>query len=159
MSFDTGQSSGQFAAVAPSVAYVPNWDQEEGIYVMAFQSADNSNRLLIITSDDGNSWGPEIESGQSTQAGPSLVVTGNRLFAFFISNGNDRRSPLWRGPTKRYYSVVPRFRGNWPHCNGLCRALWRSDNVLRVRRQFSAHPWKAPWKTDQRVAERLAHEF
>ena len=88
MAFEIGQTSRDH----PSVTFASS-DDGDGAFFMAFKSLDDSNRLLMTSSETGgqDSWNPAIQTGQFTSAAPALAVVSGRLVVVFVSNDPSNR--------------------------------------------------------------------
>ncbi|MGN6437557.1 MAG: hypothetical protein ACTHMM_13540 [Agriterribacter sp.] len=74
--YETGQSTQDSPSLTPFTGKV----------YCAFKSNDSSNRVLIISSENGIHWSGTSETGQSTGAAPALVVFNNKLCYAFKCN-------------------------------------------------------------------------
>lgn len=53
------------------------------VAVMAYVANNNTNDLLVTTSDDGVHWSPPRRTGQATSLTPALVTFGEHLVLVF----------------------------------------------------------------------------
>lgn len=69
----------------------PSICEFKGKLYFAFRSNDRSNKLFVISSNDGINWSSHIETRQTTGAGPAICVYNNQLYIAFRSNDSSHR--------------------------------------------------------------------
>jgi len=77
-------SAGDNQASGGSLGVVANGDD----LLVGFIGNGNTDLNLAILSD--GSWSSSVIAGQSSDAGPSLVLVGDTLYLFFVSANNDK---------------------------------------------------------------------
>jgi hypothetical protein len=91
-----GEETGQSSPYPPTVVLDPHSSR----YHMVFSANDPSNRVLYYRSDDGKTWEPGPDPGQTTSAGPALSISfakhtdgtfRNWLILVFVSNDPSKR--------------------------------------------------------------------
>jgi len=137
-----GDYFGQTSQFQPAVIF----DGRE-YYHMLFVSQDSSNRLLWITSKDGQNWdGPFHDTGQTTHSAPAIALypavdgNPNLLVAILIANDSSNRILYSTLDLDEYYRTLS---GN------KTQAGWVSQPQVGTESAHAIYAWSVPGLSPQ----------